>query len=57
MANDYFPSLDMEKLIELWQQKLEGYHKKDLKGNQLTGSERLFTINMHNFCGKEQQVM
>ena len=52
MADNDFPSIDIEKLIELWQQEeclwnisLEGYHKKDLKGNQLTGSERLLTIN------------
>ena len=50
-VND-LPSKDIEKLIELWQQEeclwnmsLEGYHKKDLKGNQLTGSEWLLTIN------------
>ena len=24
---------------------LEGYHRKDSKGNQLTGTERLLTIN------------
>ena len=29
----------------LWNISLESYHKKDLKGNQLTGSERLLTIN------------
>ena len=52
MADNDFPSIDIEKLIELWQQEeclwnisLEGYHKKDLNGNQLTGSERLLTIN------------
>ena len=44
--------LKTEKLIELWHQEeclcnisLEGYHKKDLKGKQLPGSERLLTIN------------
>ena len=70
MDDNDLPSKDIEKLIELWQQEerlwnisLEGYHKKDLKENQLTGSERLLTIDtqvhtyMHNFCGKEQQVM
>ena len=69
MDDNDLPSKGIEKLIELWQQEeclwiisLEGYYKKDLKGNQLTGSERLLTINtqvpyMHNFCRKEQQVM
>ena len=48
MDDNAFPFKDIEKLIELWQQEesllnisLEGYHKKDLKGNQLTG----LTIN------------
>ena len=47
MDENDLPSKDIEKLIELWQQEclwnisLEGYHKKDLKGNQLTG----LTIN------------
>ena len=52
MVDNDLPSKDIEKLIELWQQEeclwnisLESYHKKDLKGNQLTGSERLLTIN------------
>ena len=52
MDDNDLPSKDIEKLIELRQQEeclsnisLEGYHKKDLKGNQLTGSERLLTIN------------
>ena len=38
MADNDFRSIDIEKLIELWQQEeclwnifLEGYHKKDLK--------------------------
>ena len=51
MDDNDFPSIDIEKLIELWQQEeclwnisLEGYHKKDLKGNQI-GSERLLAIN------------
>ena len=69
MVDNDLPSKDIEKLIELWQQEeclwnisLESYHKKDLKGNQLTGSERLFNNKYtvaykHNFCGKEQQVM
>ena len=42
MADNDFPSIDLEKLMELWQQEeclwnisLEGYHKKDLKGNAL----------------------
>ena len=42
MADNDFPSIDIEKLIELWQQEeclwnisLEGYYKKDLKGNAL----------------------
>ena len=45
MDDNDLPSKDIEKLIELWQQEeclwnisLEGYHKKDLKGNQLTVS-------------------
>ena len=52
MDDNDLPSKDKEKLIELWQQEcglwnisLEGYHKKDLKGNKLTGSERLLTID------------
>ena len=52
MDDNNLPSKDIEKLIELWQQEeclwnisLEGYHKNNLKGNQLTGSERLLTIN------------
>ena len=40
----------------MWNISLEGYHKKDLKGNQLTGSERLLTINTQVhiciFCGE-----
>ena len=42
MADNDFPSTDIQKLIELWQQEeclwnisLEGYHKKGLKGNVL----------------------
>ena len=42
IADNDFPSIDIEKLIELWQQEeclwnisLEGYNKKDLKGNAL----------------------
>ena len=42
MADNDFPSIDIEKLIELWQQEeclwnisLEGYRKKDLKENAL----------------------
>ena len=42
MADNDFPSIDIEKLIELWQQEaclwnisLEGYHAKDLKGSTL----------------------
>ena len=53
MDDNDLQSKDIEKLIELWQQEeclwnisLEGYHKKDLKGNQLTRSERLLTINI-----------
>ena len=52
MGDNDLPSKDIEKLIELWQQEkclwnisLGGYHKKNLKGNQLTGTERLLTIN------------
>ena len=52
MDDNDLPSKDIEKLIELWQKEgclwnipLEGYHKKNLKGNQLTGSERLLTIS------------
>ena len=68
MDDNYLPSKDIEKLIELWQQEecfwnisLERYHK-DLKGNQLTGSERLLTINKQVhiciiFVGKVEQVM
>ena len=47
MDDNDLPSKDIEKLIELWQQEeclwiisLEGHHKNDSKGNQLTGSER-----------------
>ena len=69
MDDSDLPSKDIEKLIELWQQEeclwnisLESYPKKDLKGDQLTGSERLLTINTQVciciiFAGKEQQVM
>ena len=42
MADNDFPSIDIEKLIELWQQEeclwnisLKGYHKEDLKVNAL----------------------
>ena len=42
MADNDFSSIDIEKLIELWQEKeclwnisLEGYHKKSIKGNAL----------------------
>ena len=70
MDDNDLPSKDIEKLRAIWQQEeclwnkisLEGYHKKDLKGNQLTGLERLLTINTQVhiciiFAGKEQQVM
>ena len=60
MVDNDLPSKD----IELWQQEeclwnisLESYHKKDSKGNQLTGSERLLTINTQLHICKEQQVM
>ena len=52
MDDNDLPSKDIEKLIELWRQEeylwntsLKGNHNKDLKGNQLTGSERLLTVN------------
>ena len=64
MDDDDLPSKDIEKLIELWLQKeclwnisLERYHKKDLKGNQLTVDNKYACAYMHNFRGKEQQVM
>ena len=69
MDDNDLPSKDIEKLTELfgnkkclWNISLEGYNKKDLKGNQLTGSERLLTINTQvHICivsaGKEQQAM
>ena len=71
MNENDLPSKDIEKLIELWQQEeylwnisLEGYHKKDLKGNTLDRTREAFDnkytlayMYMHNFCGKEQQVM
>ena len=44
MANNDFPSKDIKKLIELWQQEeclcnisLEGYHKKVLGAQWLSG--------------------
>ena len=49
MVDNDFASIDIEKLIELWQQEeclwnisLEGYHKKDLKGNAL--------VRIRQFC-------
>ena len=42
MADNDFPSIDIEKLIKLWQQEeclwnksQEGYHKKDVKEKAL----------------------
>ena len=69
MADNDFPSIDIEKLIELWQQEeclwnisLEGYQQEGLEGEAVDRIREAFDNKytcayMHNFCGKEQQVM